>query len=435
MPSFLKPAEGINFVEHHNYPHGVDVTDLLDGRSISSIYFNDIDDDDCTCVRIKKTEKHTYLHTSYYVGVDWIFPNEKAIYIEPKLNVGGRQTNYLKMLFSALRQPEARKYSEDLFEIKWDKTPIAITQDQDLLTPLLVVTYLNLVKDIVRKGLKKSYYKIEQNLYCRVKGKLMVGKTIKGNALKNKSLNTWCSYDEFGYNGLENRLLKKALAFIKRYLPTIKHLNVDEYTTEVFNYTNPAFEHISDEVNLHDILHTKSNAFYKEYTEALRLAKMILQRFGYNIRNASDQTVSTPPFWIDMSKLFEFYVLSQLKDAKRDVNFQHQGFYGQPDYLLKTEQLIVDAKYKTYYKEPYSRMVPWKKSELVSDIRQLSGYGRDLKVRDFLDIREDAHPSLVIIHANQEVPNKIEATDLLSQTTPVTEFHKTHIISIDLPVI
>ena len=77
----------------------------------------------------------------------------------------------------------------------------------------------------------------------------------------------------------------------------------------------------------------------------------------------------------------------------------------------------------------------WKKDQLVADIRQLSGYGRDLKIRKFLDIREDVHPPLVIIYPNQEVPKKIEATALLSQGTSVSEFHKTYKLSIDLPVI
>ena len=68
-----------------------------------------------------------------------------------------------------------------------------IDQEQDLLTPLLVVQFLRIVKEIVRKGLKKSYYKVAQNLYGKVKGKILVAQTIKQNVLKNKALNTVCS--------------------------------------------------------------------------------------------------------------------------------------------------------------------------------------------------------------------------------------------------
>ena len=115
------------------------------------------------------------------------------------------------MLFSALKHPEVAKHTEDLYEIKWKDSPIEISQQQDLLTPLLVVQYLSLVKEIVRKGLKKSYYKVERNLHAKVKGKVLISQTIKQNLLKNKPLHTYCSFDEFGLNNLENKLLKKAL--------------------------------------------------------------------------------------------------------------------------------------------------------------------------------------------------------------------------------
>lgn len=380
----------------------------------------------CFCVQISPNRK---LQTQYYIGVDWIVDKKKAIYVEPKLSDSDTQTNYLEMLFSALNLPEATAHSDDLFEIKWDKTPISIKQDQDLLTPLLVVIYLNVVKEIVRKGLKKSYYKVENNLYSRVKGKVMVGKTIKENALKNKNLHTWCKYDEFGYNGLENRLLKKALVFIKRYLPTIKNLKIDEYTTEIFNYINPTFEQVSENVSLHDVLHTKKNAFYKEYEEALRIAKMILQRFGYSISNASSQTVSTPPFWIDMSKLFEFYVLSKLKTAGHQVLYQSRVGYDVPDYLLKSEQLILDAKYKMYYADDTVN------ESVAGDIRQLSGYGRNEKVREYFGITDEIQPKLMIIYPNQNSPDGIGKGLLFNQGKKIVNYYKMRKVSVELPTI
>jgi 5-methylcytosine-specific restriction enzyme subunit McrC len=152
-----------------------------------------------------KIESYYHISLSYFIGVDWIDKNQ-AIYIEPKLNKDVSQTNDLQMLFSALKHPEIAQYTDDLVEIKWEGKQIEITQQQDLLTPLLVVQFLQVVQQIVRKGLKKSYYKVEQNLYSKVKGKILVGQTIKQNLLKNKPLNTFCTYDEFGVNILENRL-------------------------------------------------------------------------------------------------------------------------------------------------------------------------------------------------------------------------------------
>lgn len=376
------------------------------------------------------------LEISYFVGVDWIVEKEQAIYVEPKLNGSEKQTNYLEMLFSALKHPDVAEHTDDLFEIKWDSTPIEIEQHQDLLTPLLVVLYLKLVKEIVRKGLKKSYYKVEHNLYGRVKGKVMVGKTIKENAFKNKLLNTWCSFDEFGLNGLENRLLKKALVFIQRYLPTMKNLNIDKYSADLFNYINPAFESVSEDVSLHDILHTKKNAFYKEYAEAIRLAKLILQRFGYNISNAGKKTVTTPPFWIDMSKLFELYVLGLLKDAGKEVKFQFKANYGNPDYLLKSELLIIDAKYKTYYKEDFVGQKQWKRDEIANDIRQLSGYARDVAVLDYFQVNKDTVLPYLVIYPNQGIEKEITGLKLIDQSEQCgKDFAHYYKLSINLPII
>jgi 5-methylcytosine-specific restriction enzyme subunit McrC len=389
------------------------------------------------CYRIFSDEvKETHaIANSYFIGVDWIVENERAIYIEPKLNKDcTQQTDYLKMLFSALKHSDIAKHTEDLFEIRGDKPTIPITQEQDLLTPLLVVQFLRIVKEIVRKGLKKSYYKVEDNLYAKVKGKVLVSKTIKHNHVKNKPLHTYCSYDEFGLNGLENRLLKKALVFVQRFLPTIKNLQTEKYTSEIFNYINPAFEFVSDEVSLHDVKNTKTNVFYKEYEEAVKLAKLILKRFGYNISNTQEKTIHTPPFWIDMSNLFELYVLGLLKDTYgKDVLYgkkEAELTYGLPDYLItkSDSKCIADAKYKPLYNNSSNYD--------IENIRQLSGYARDKKVFDKLDKSPTEIIDCVLIYPlpisnNSSVEFKID----LEQAEDLGSFVQFKKLGVPIPVI
>lgn len=388
------------FTEHHNHPYGVDVSSINNETIIQFIPF--LKKEGYNCFEIK----NNFLHTSYYIGVDWLIKNKLAIYIEPKLNKNStEQTDYLKMLFSALKHPEVVQHTKQLFDIKFDDVYIEIDQQKDLITPLLVVQYLRVLKEIVRKGLKKSYYKVEQNLNSRIKGKVLVSKTIKNNILKNRILKTYCSYDEFGYNGFENRLLKKALIFVKKYLPILDVFNANEFTSSMFNYINPAFESISDEVSMNEVKHNKKNVFYREYEEAIRLAKLILKRFGYNITNTKNKTVKTPPFWIDMSKLFELYVLGLLKDSKIDLIYQFQGYYGKPDFLLPKEKVVLDSKYKTYYKEEFSELSQSKKDNVASDIRQMSGYARDKKVLGKLDLEETKIADCLIIYPDQTYKN------------------------------
>ena len=417
--------------EHHNFPDGAEIPKEVElSENIGPIYFKNKPDTDNVCVLVTANRR---IQTSYYVGVDWI-DKSKAIYVEPKLNNGTNQTDYLKMLFSALQHPDIADHTDNLFEIKWDAAPIIIEQKQDLLTPLLVVQYLKIVQRIVRKGLKKSYYKVEHNLYGKVKGKINVSQTTKKNLFKNKPLHTYCSYDEFGLNGLENRLLKKALVFVHRYLPGLKNLNSAAYTENIFNYINPAFEFVSEEVSLHDVKHTKTNVFYKEYEEAIRLAKLILKRFGYNISNTDKHAIiTTPPFWIDMSKLFELYVLGQLKEKYGNEilygNKEAKAKYGLPDFLLtkESDKTIIDTKYKPIYQDnKYD----------IDNIRQLSGYGRDKGVLKKLGLltTEDQNMAVIkclIIYPDQKKDECLWDNDE-SEIEGFVKFHKR---PIKLPVI
>jgi 5-methylcytosine-specific restriction enzyme subunit McrC len=379
------------------------------------------------CYSIQKGEKGYNISLSYFIGVDWIAENEKAIYVEPKLNKDASQTNYLQMLFSALSHPEIVNYTAELFEIKWDKKYIEITQQQDLITPLLVVQFLRVVQEIVRKGLKKSYYKVEKNLNSRVKGKILVGRTIKENMFRNRPLRTLCSFDEFGVNGLENRLIKKALVFIQRYLPTLKIPQSEKYTSEVFNYIMPAFEFVSDEISINDIKHSKINIFYKEYDEGIQLAKLILKRFGYNITNTQQSTILTPPFWIDMSKLFELYVLGLLKDRFGNaVQYHFTTSWNELDFLLNTDEykMVIDAKYKTKYQTHYD----------IEDIRQVSGYARLKSVYKELGMKENEVIDCLIIYPDQAMNyNNIKDSDLFK--SPIDKFVHFYKAPINLPVI
>ena len=80
------------------------------------------------------------------------------------------------MLFSCMQYSEIAACSQNLYEIKFDEPCIEINKKQDLITPLLMIKYLQVLKTVVRKGLKKSYYRVERNLSSKIKGKIEVSK-------------------------------------------------------------------------------------------------------------------------------------------------------------------------------------------------------------------------------------------------------------------
>ena len=398
-------------------------------RSFDYYFTRNKRDEKCLCFRLAPHERGHHIESSYFIGVDWVGDQQQAIYIEPKLNKDADQTDYIKMLFSALKHPEVAKYTNDLFEIKFDQPAIQITQQQDLLTPLLVVQFLSVVKAIVRNGLKKSYNRVDQTLQGRIKGKVLVSSTIKHNLLKNKPLRTHCSFDEFGLNGLENRLLKKALVFVQRYLPTLKNLNAAQYTQNEFNYIMPAFESVSEEVSLQDIKHQKKNAFYQEYAEGIRLATLILKRFGYNITNVKESAfVKTPPFWIDMSKLFELYILGLLKDqfGDRQVRYHYTSSGNELDFVLNCGdyQMVIDAKYKLKYSDKFDN----------DDIRQVSGYARLKSVYEYFKKGENEVVDCLIIYPKQE-SNVFTLRSTNLKESPIKQYVHFYKLGVALPLV
>ncbi len=402
---------------------------------VSDIFFQDNIRNE-RCVQVVYGRESLSLKMSYFIGADWLVKNQQAIYVAPKINKGLQEVDYLGMLQSCLTHGDIAKNTKDLYHIKLNEPFIEIDQQMDLLTPLLIMQFLQILKSLVKKGLKQSYYKVERNLNSRVKGKVLIAQNIKKNIVRNRVTNTFCSYEEFGFDSIENRALKHTLSFVRRYLS-----QYPEYLGSMkclINYCTPAFERVSDEVNLHELKAVKRNSFYKEYQEALKLSKIILKRFGYHISEIDNSTVekiSVPPFWIDMSKLFELYVLGLLKDKYGDkILFQAKGSYGNPDYLLidEIEPLIIDAKYRPAYQKD-NRI-----SYIIEDIRQISGYARDVGILDKLGyhtVEEQLSSvvSCVVIYTDQDEEDKLP--DSLIAGKSIEGFTKFYKVPISVPVL
>ena len=345
---------------------------------------------------IKRTnEGEVCLRAGYYIGALWLVKHHKFVYIEPKMNkkhiVEGLLTqeeewaeiDYLKMLLSITALDP--KHTQNLIKIYWDEPPITIEQQKDTLTPFLMVQFLLLLKRIVRKGLKKSYYTVEENLNSRIKGKIQLAKHLKQNVFKNKLTAHVCRYQEFGMDSLENRFLKKVLQFIISFKNT--HPNYfagnDKSIRELITYCSPHFELISEEINIENFKKLTTNTFFKEYEEAIRIGKHILKRFSYNITETTQQKVTIPPFCIDMPKLFELYVYKKLQEqfgGREEVLYHFIADYTELDFLLDTPEykMVIDAKYKPIYED----------SRVIDDIRQVSGYARLTKVYEKLGLKD-----------------------------------------------
>jgi 5-methylcytosine-specific restriction endonuclease McrBC regulatory subunit McrC len=374
------------------------------------------------------TLENNVIKSHYYIGVDWLCrTSNRAIYISPKLNNDGFETDYLKMLLTCLNDPIASKHISSVYDIKDEASPIEIDQELDLLSPLLVIQYLNLVKQLVRKGLKKSYYREEKHLNARVKGKLLVSQTLKHHTFRNEPLKTVCAYDTFGLDHPESQILKAGLLFVRTYLS--KFPEYAALTSNLLGYCLPAFDEVTVPRNIAALQHFKSSPFFNTYKEAITIAKLILKRFGHNVRSVEATKIKTQPFWINMPLLFELYAFTFLrKTYGGDLHYQYKSNYQELDFLLKAEgeKMVIDTKYKTKYGN---------KKTNKEDIRQLSGYARMKKVYQELNKSKTEVIDCLIIYPIRNKDNKNTKLLNLENMEPIEEYVGFHRLGLQVPCI
>lgn len=409
---------------------------------------------------VEKSENIIKLSSDYCIGIDWLGATNRFVYVEPKINASDTyrfenlrdetdenisstypskklELNFLKMLLEVHSGKINEKCLKDLVSIDWNTKQIPIEQNQDHLTPFLIVEFLQLLKRIVIKGLKKTYYKTNKNLTNRVKGKILVTQQIKQNTLKGRLTKTLCQYQIFGEDNPENRFLKKVLSFIANYVQNNKSLFHDniESIQHLISYSQPSFENIGTEFENFELKHLKPNPFFKEYAQAIKIGQYILKRFSYNISKTTDEKITIPPFWIDMPRLFELYIYHHLlnsNDNKQGEIFYQFATYGNSlDFLIKDENhsMIIDTKYKLHYDNGH----------LHQDIRQVSGYARLNKVRDKLGITDDSNINCLIIYPNPKgldlSKTKLAADSLISRSEQIEPYYKVFKLGVKLPLI
>ncbi|WP_418848171.1 hypothetical protein, partial [Parasutterella sp.] len=122
----------------------------------------------------KFSEDNRGLETSYFVGMDWIKEGDLAISVRPKLESDAYEVDVLSMLAEALEAPENVNHLDGLLTIDFGRPPIIVNKQEDLLSPFLLVLFIQVLKTIVNKGLKKGYNTKTESLRSKIKGKVRV---------------------------------------------------------------------------------------------------------------------------------------------------------------------------------------------------------------------------------------------------------------------
>ncbi len=328
------------------------------------------------------------LTASYYIGANWLIQNKISLIVLPKIS----NIDYLEMFSVALSV--GSKHESDYFSkcygIDFNTPQIEVNEDISQLTPLLVVHYIILLEKIIKTGLRKDYLNVTENLKNKIKGHLVLSQQIKRNIIPKREDRNVCSYQKYTCDIPINRLLKKALIFAQKMIQNLLPRNARTSNLNMrINRIMSSFAEVSDIIEVSEVKNIGANKIYKNYTQALFVAKDILRRYDYSLSNIDAKNHLTPSFWIDMSRLFELYVYSKLNEAyPGNILFQVEGYrHTVVDYLHIGEHIIIDAKYKPRYDYSYSGIIP--------DIREISGYSRDIKILK--------HFGKNVINSNEEV--------------------------------
>lgn len=328
---------------------------------------------------------------SYVIGAQWLEQETTALVVTTK--GGCDRVDFLKMfstcLYSGIESSEFAK----IYEIDLDKPRIKAPQLNSVLSPLIVVHFLSLVQKLIKHGLKRDYVQKEENLK-KVRGHISISQNERVNVMRKSYERVYCSYQEYSEDILENRLIKKALLYSQRMISGLQHKGESYFAIlYTLNKCLATFSNVSDQIEEWKVRSIKHHKLYKDYDDVIRIAKMILRRYDYSITNVSTaEEECCPVFWVDMSLLYEHYVLGLLRKAYGEkVEYQCRGYTGYPDFVSYNPKIIMDTKYIPRFEQGDMD---------VYIARQLSGYARDRRL--FREQPNEMIPCLVIYPKEME---------------------------------
>ena len=345
-------------------------------------------------------EENEKIKTDYYIGYRWIEKNKILLKVTAKKNV-----DYFKMFKECLKDEIVVKKIHKTYEVFPNEPLIEVKKEE--ITPFIVLHFLTLVQKITKKGLKRGYKRVEENISSKIKGRILISKNIKHNLSKSQLHKNYCKYEKYSIDFLENQILKSAILACKRLIAKQNFVEVETWIRELLIH----FEFVSDKkIKYYDFFKVKHSPFFKEYKKAFELAKLIFKRVEIFKEKSNDETGKIFPYQIKMPELFERYVELKLREAGiKYIDGNEKAVANcklRPDFLLTEEKIILDAKYKFWYYKHDECNENFKK-----DLQQLAIYSIDNKIRELLNIEDDKIAEIVIVYPNEKCLNELKLVE------------------------
>ena len=364
-------------------------------------------------------------YASYVIGAQW-FDAAKTMPLVVTTKHGCDRIDFLKMFSVCFNSGiEAKEFSK-IYAVDMDAPRIKAPELKSVLSPLIVAHFLSIVRDIVKRGLKKDYVQREENLK-KVRGRIDISRNERMNILKKRYDKVFCRYQEYSEDTLENRLIKKALLFSQQVLLVAGMSDSLLSLQHTIHECLSAFSNVSDQIEVWEVKAIKHHKIFREYDDAVKLAQMILHRYDYSITNITTaEEEYCPIFWIDMAMLYEHYVLGLLREAYGSkIHYQLHGYTGYPDFVCYSPMLVMDTKY-----------IPRFGSGNIDAYiaRQLSGYCRDKRI---FSTKPETNVPCVVIYPKEGEPenpfkNKRLEDFLKEEDRCLWNFHR---VAVPLPTL
>jgi len=329
------------------------------------------------------------LRASHWVGLVWIKSSEgqkdknSFLRVSPKVKTE-KSSSELVLLEKCLRVPQVasrlfartgieRKYHENkgtpiAFQF-WPDEPPIIVKEEDASAGIifLIVLYLQQLKDLCKRHLKRRFPAVKENLMGKVRGRILIGENLRRNLARGRPDKVFCRFQVHSLNTKENQILKVALEVSLSYLRThsIQGKPIWAMAQECRN--------VLSSVELRRIFPREFNSLVfsgmmMPYKKPIQLAKIILKKLGSepNPERFRENKIEIFPYAINMSELFERYCETLLRTEGIDdgndkvIKPKSQEFWPgnkdlgkhniivRPDFIFidHSGAVVADAKYK-----------------------------------------------------------------------------------------
>lgn len=187
---------------------------------------------------------------------------------------------------------------------------------------LTAISYVMRLYDVCKRQLKPQMSQVEQNLYGKVKGKILFKQHLRNNVMTGQEHRVYCRYHLHTVDNIENRILKTALLAARRIIHRFYSFQgsaMGSLASQIA-YCEHALRDVRQvNVSKRDFATVRTTGFYSFYKPVLTLAQLLLTESHLSMSDDQIET-ETIPFSIDMQKLFEAYLYSKLKKVVQKMN-------------------------------------------------------------------------------------------------------------------